>query len=81
MHPTDGRRRPTLHSLRHGFAVERLRQWYQAGVDVHAMLPHLSVYLGHLRPQDSYWYLTATPELLTAAAERFWQYAETGGEQ
>jgi len=81
MHPTDGRRRPTLHSLRHGFAIERLRKWYQAGVDVHAMLPHLSVYLGHLRPQDSYWYLNATPELLTAAGERFRQYAETGGEQ
>jgi integrase/recombinase XerD len=81
MHPTDGRRRPTLHSLRHGFAVERLRRWYYAGVDVHAMLPHLSVYLGHLRPQDSYWYLTATPELLTAAGERFRQYIETGGEQ
>lgn len=81
MHPTDGRRRPTLHSLRHCFAIERLRKWYQAGVDVRAMLPHLSVYLGHLRPQDSYWYLTTTPELLTAAGERFRQYAETGGEQ
>jgi integrase len=81
MHPTDGRRRPTFHSLRHGFAVERLRGWYCAGVDVHAMLPNLSVYLGHLRPQDSYWYLTATPELLNAAGERFRQYAETGGKQ
>jgi site-specific recombinase XerD len=79
MHPTDGSRRPSLHSLRHSFAVERLRQWYRAGMDVHALIPHLSVYLGHVRLQDSYWYLTATPELLSATGERFQQYA--GGEQ
>jgi len=81
MHPTDGRRRPSLHSLRHSFAVERLREWYHAGLDVQSMIPHLSVYLGHVRPQDSYWYLTATPELLSVAGERFQRYAEMGGEQ
>jgi integrase/recombinase XerD len=81
MHPTDGRRRPSLHSLRHSFAVERLREWYRAGLDVQTMIPHLSVYLGHVRPRDSYWYLTATPELLSVAGERFQQYAEMGGEQ
>ena len=48
-----------------------MRLWYQEGVDVQARLPHLSVYMGHVRPQESYWYLSATPELLTAAAERF----------
>ena len=36
-----------------------------------ALLPHLSVYLGHVHPQESYWYLTAVPELLSAAANRF----------
>nr|AFS60647.1 integrase [bacterium symbiont of Theonella swinhoei pTSMAC1] len=35
------------------------------------LLPTLSVYLGHVRPQDTYWYLSATPELLTAAATKF----------
>jgi hypothetical protein len=38
---------------------------------VQAVLPTLSVYLGHLRPEDTYWYLTATPELLRAAGARF----------
>lgn len=78
--PRDGGRHPSLHGLRHTFAVERLRQWYRLGVDVQAMIPNLAVYLGHLRPEESYWYLTATPDLLTAAAERFQRYAGQGGE-
>jgi len=76
--PTPEGRRPTLHALRHAFAIERIRRWYQEGVDVQALLPHLSVYLGHVRPQESYWYLTATPELFTAAAARFQRYAALG---
>lgn len=77
---TDGRPHANLHSLRHTFAVERLLTWYQEGVDVRALLPHLSVYLGHVRPQESYWYLTATPQLLGAAAESFQHYANAGGD-
>ena len=77
--PTDGRPRPTPHALRHTFAIERIRLWHQEGADVQALLPHLSVYLGHVRPQESYWYLTATPELLSVAATRFQRYAT--GEQ
>lgn len=76
---TDTGRRPSLSALRHSFAVERMRRWYAEGVDVQARLPHLSVYMGHVRPQESYWYLSATPELLTAAAERFGVYAAAGG--
>jgi integrase/recombinase XerD len=79
MKPREGGRTPSLQCLRHTFAVNRLRTWYEAGLDVQELLPHLSVYLGHFRPQESYWYLTATPELLTAAAERFQRYAETEG--
>ena len=76
----DGSRRPSLHSLRHGFAVNRLRAWYQRGIDVMAHLPQLSVYLGHLEPAQTYWYLTATPELLSEAARSFATYATAGGE-
>ena len=65
--------------MRHSFAVERLRLWYHEGVDVQARLPLLSVYMGHVRPQESYWYLSATPELLTLTAERFRFYAAEGG--
>lgn len=62
---------PTLHDLRHTFAVQRLVLWHRDGVDVQSRLPELSVYLGHVCPQATYWYLTATPELLAAAATKF----------
>ena len=67
----DGARRASLHSFRHSFAVRRLRAWHEAGLDVQTLLPTLSVYLGHVRPEDTYWYLTATPDLLRAAGSRF----------
>jgi integrase/recombinase XerD len=76
--PTAEGRRPSLRALRHAFAIERLRRWHHEGADVQRLLPHLSVYLGHVRPCDSYWYLTATPELLSAAALRFQHYAARG---
>jgi integrase/recombinase XerD len=33
-------------------------------------LPLLSTYLGHANPAHTFWYLSATPELLSLAAER-----------
>ena len=76
--PPEGARGPCLMSFRHTFAVTCVRRWYEQGQDVHALLPHLSVYLGHIRPQESYWYLTAVPELLGAAAQRFQTYVMGG---
>ena len=64
--------------MRHTFALDRLTSWYREGADVQALLPHLSVYLGHVEPAHTYWYLTATPELLSTAAEVFCQYAQGG---
>ena len=66
-----GERGVSLHHLRHSFAVARLAAWAQAGADVRAQIPALAVYLGHARPQDTYWYLTAAPEVLQPAADRF----------
>jgi integrase len=77
--PIDGRRPPRLSSFRHTFAVTRMQHWYEQGLDVQALLPHLSVYLGHVHPQESYWYLSSVPELLGAAAHRFETFAQTGG--
>jgi integrase len=57
-------RGPRLHDLRHRLAIKTLLKWYRCGVDVERRLPHLSAYLGHAHVTDTYWYLTATPELL-----------------
>lgn len=74
-----GVRGVSLRHLRHTFAVERLAAWSRAGADVRARLPELSVYLGHTKPQNTYWYLTATPPLLEPAAARFDAYASGEG--
>lgn len=63
-------RRPRLHDLRHSFAVNTMRAWHDAELDVEVRLPLLSTYLGHANPASTYWYLTATPDLLAAAARR-----------
>jgi integrase len=63
-------RRPRPHDLRHAFAVRTLLEWYRAGIDVQPRLPLLSTYLEHVHPKDTYWYLSAAPELLQIAAER-----------
>jgi integrase/recombinase XerD len=65
-----GRRAPRIHDLRHTFAVKTITQWYRDGVDVERRLPWLSTYLGHVCPASTYWYLTATPELIALASER-----------
>jgi integrase len=62
--------RATVHGLRHTFAVKTLLGWYRDGHDVPARLPALSTWLGHANPAATYWYLTATPELLALAAGR-----------
>jgi integrase len=65
-----GARAPTIHGLRHSFAVATLRDWYRAGVDVAAKLPVLSASMGHAHPASTYWYLSAAPDLLALAAQR-----------
>jgi integrase len=66
----DAPSRPRLHDLRHRFAVATLLGWYRAGEDVEARIPLLSTYLGHREPRNTYWYLSAVPELLALAAGR-----------
>jgi len=61
---------PRLHDLRHSFAVGTLLRWYRTGQDVEQRLPQLATYLGHRHVNDTYWYLTAVPELLQLAAMR-----------
>ena len=51
--------------------MHRLTAWAIAGVDVHAKLPWLSAYLGHLNVLGTEVYLKATPQLLELASSRF----------
>lgn len=62
--------RPTPHQLRHSFAVRTLVDWHRNDVNVADHIAVLSTYLGHVSPADTYWYLSASPELMALAAER-----------
>ena len=58
------------HDFRHRFAVETLLSWYRNGEPVIRRMPVLSTYMGHGSVTGTYWYLSNTPELMTAASER-----------
>jgi len=67
---------PRIHDLRHRFAGMTLLRWYRSGEDVERKLPYLSAYLGHVHVRDTYWYLSAWPELMREAMsrlERCWE--------
>ena len=64
------RPRPRVHDLRHSFAVKTIRRWYECALEVEPRLPVLSTFLGHVSPSSTYWYMTATPELMSLAAKR-----------
>lgn len=61
---------PRAHDLRHSFAVDTLIRWQRSGPSVDEHLATLSTYLGHVSPADTYWYLSASPELMGLAAQR-----------
>ena len=62
--------RPTAHQLRHSLAVRTLIGWHRSGVTIDERIAALSIFLGHVSPADTYWYLSAAPELMALAAER-----------
>lgn len=66
---------PRLHDFRHRFATETLLRWSRSGVQIDRAMPTLTTYLGHSNISDTYWYLSAHPELMRHAAlrlERRW---------
>ncbi len=70
---------PTLHSLRHTFAV-RARETCPDGRErITKHMLALSTYLGHSKVSHTYWYLEATPELMGGIATRCESFV-TGGQ-
>jgi integrase len=61
---------PRVHDFRHRFAIRTLLGWYRERRDVEQLLPVLSTYLGHTCVRDTYWYLSACPELMQEASRR-----------
>jgi integrase len=61
--------RPTIHSLRHTFAVRSLENCPDDRDRITKHMLALSTYLGHAKVADTYWYLEATPELMRGVAD------------
>lgn len=68
-------RRPRIHDLRHTLAARSLLDAYARGHDIDRHVHALSVYLGHAKVSDTYWYLSAVPELMAVTSRRFEQFA------
>ena len=64
---------PRVHDTRHSCAVQALLRWYRAGADVHAKLPLLATYLGHVSIVSTAYYLHFLAPVRTLASERFAQ--------
>ena len=62
--------RPRIHDLRHSFAVHTMLDAYVCGEDGQARLTLLATWLGHVHPASTYWYLSASPELMAVAGTR-----------
>lgn len=63
------RPRPTIHSLRHTFAVRSLENCPDGRDRITRHMLALSTYLGHSKVADTYWYLEATHELMSGIAD------------
>ncbi len=70
LEPRSAKCRPRLHDLRHSFAVSTIIDGYRHGGNTESRLALLSTYLGHVDPGQTYWYLSAAPELLELAGRR-----------
>jgi len=63
-----GRAHPRLHDLRHTFATTHMTSSYADGGNPDRVLSLLATWLGHSDAAHTYWYLTATGELMALAA-------------
>ena len=68
---TSSGKAPRLHDLRHSFAVNALKRWYEAGVDVGTRLPMLSTYMVHACISSTHYYISLIEGIQPEASARF----------
>ena len=69
---------PRIHDLRHSWVCHALVRAYQEQQSVDHVIDIVSTYVGHASVSDTYWYVSAIPELLALAGQRFAHAAERG---
>ena len=63
-----GGQRPRPYDFRHHFAYANIERWMAEGIDVAAMLPYLSAYMGHATVESTYYYIHTSPDFMDAYA-------------
>lgn len=54
--------KPRVYDFRHTFATECICRWMRESRDIDAMLPFLSAYMGHVRFEDTLYYVHMVPD-------------------
>lgn len=69
-----GHSHPRIHDLRHTFICRALLRGQQDHQIDH-VVDAISTYVGHAKVSDTYWYISATPELMSTASLRFSRFS------
>lgn len=74
-----GDKGPRIYDIRHTFATRKLLEWSRNGEDIDQKIQYLSTHLGHAQVADTYWYLSAIPELMEIVSSRFEKFVNRKG--
>ena len=69
---------PRIHDIRHTFITRNLLDSYHRNQLPDQVVDALSTYVGHAKVTDTYWYVSATPEIMAVAAKRFAGFMDGG---
>lgn len=72
-----GHPQPRIHDLRHTFICRALLRGQQDKRIDH-VADAIATYVGHAKVSDTYWYISATPELMGLASQRFSCFSSGG---
>jgi integrase len=61
---------PRIHDFRHTFAVHCLRRWALESKNIHAMMPYLQTYMGHVTEHETAYYLHLTSDVFPQITEQ-----------
>lgn len=74
-----GHPHPRIHDLRHTFICQALLRGQQDNRIDH-VAGAISTYVGHAKVSDTYWYISATPALMSEASQRFYRFCGGDGQ-
>ena len=65
--------KPRPYDLRHNFATRTLMRWVDEKRDIMALMPYLSTYMGHVRLEETLYYVHLLPERIMSSPGIKWE--------